>query len=259
MNALAAILVLFQQPSADFKFGPDHKVVSVPSGLQYAEMKAGSGRPLESGQLAICHYVLHLDTGEMIDTSRTPTRRPFRFVVGTQAVIKGWDEGLLGMRRGQSRRMRIPPELGYGEAGIESVIPPNATLWFDVELLGITITSMFLQDEKVTKSSSGLQFADVMEGKGTSAQDGKLVSLHYQLFNNGGKQLESSFSAGAPLVFKLGSTAVVKGFAEGIVGMKPGGIRKLKVPAQLAYGEQGNTLVKPGETIWFIVDMVSVK
>ena len=103
----------------------------------------GSGEAIKSGETAVVHYTGWLyepaapdHHGQQFDSSRTHGA-PFRFPVGGGRVIKGWDEGVVGMKVGGRRELVIPPEMGYGEEGAGGVIPPNATLIFDVELLGI--------------------------------------------------------------------------------------------------------------------------
>jgi FKBP-type peptidyl-prolyl cis-trans isomerase len=106
------------------------------SGLQYWEIVVGSGATAVAGNSVKVHYTGWLTTGEKFDSSRD-RGEPFSFPLGTGQVIKGWDEGVAGMRVGGKRQLRIPPELGYGARGAGAAIPPNATLIFDVELLEV--------------------------------------------------------------------------------------------------------------------------
>lgn len=114
-----------------------NKVVTTPSGLKYIELTEGTGAMPKNGQTVLVHYTGTLEDGEKFDSSRD-RNRPFSFKLGTGQVIKGWDEGLATMRVGGRRQLIIPPELGYGSRGAGGVIPPNATLIFDVELLRIS-------------------------------------------------------------------------------------------------------------------------
>lgn len=118
------------------KIMSDANVVTTPSGLKYAEMTEGTGATPKTGQKVVVHYTGTLEDGTKFDSSRD-RNRPFDFRLGVGQVIKGWDEGLSTMKVGGRRQLIIPPELGYGARGAGGVIPPNATLIFDVELLDV--------------------------------------------------------------------------------------------------------------------------
>ena len=106
------------------------------SGLEYEDIQEGTGASPATGQTAVVHYVGTLTNGQKFDSSRD-RNQPFEFPIGMGRVIKGWDEGVATMKVGGIRKLTIPPELGYGAKGAGGVIPPNATLVFEVELLGI--------------------------------------------------------------------------------------------------------------------------
>jgi peptidylprolyl isomerase len=115
----------------------DEKVVTTDSGLQYVELEQGTGDVSpQRGQRVTVHYTGTLEDGSKFDSSRD-RNQPFTFKFGIGQVIKGWDEALSTMKVGDRRKLIIPPELGYGARGAGGVIPPNATLIFDVELLDI--------------------------------------------------------------------------------------------------------------------------
>ena len=107
-----------------------------PSGLRYRDEQAGTGKEAASGKLVAVHYTGTLLDGTKFDSSRD-RGKPFEFPLGAGMVIRGWDEGVAGMKEGGRRTLVIPPELGYGARGAGNVIPPNSTLVFDVELLEV--------------------------------------------------------------------------------------------------------------------------
>jgi FKBP-type peptidyl-prolyl cis-trans isomerase FkpA len=110
--------------------------VTTPSGLKYEDQVEGKGDLAKAGQMVAVHYTGWLTDGKKFDSSKD-RGQPFSFVLGQGRVIKGWDEGVQGMKVGGKRKLTIPPALGYGPRGAGGVIPPDATLIFEVELLKI--------------------------------------------------------------------------------------------------------------------------
>ena len=106
------------------------------SGLEYWDIKVGTGAVAQSGQHVKVDYTGWLTNGKKFDSS-VGTGHPFDFMLGASQVIKGWDEGIVGMKVGGKRQLRIPPDLAYGKAGYSTVIPPNSTLIFDVRLVAV--------------------------------------------------------------------------------------------------------------------------
>jgi cyclophilin family peptidyl-prolyl cis-trans isomerase len=111
--------------------------VKTPSGLEYEDIVVGTGASPVQGSIVTVHYTGRLTNGNKFDSS-LDKNQPFQFVIGFGNVIKGWDEGVMSMKVGGKRRLTVPPELGYGARGVGSIIPPNSTLLFDVELIGVT-------------------------------------------------------------------------------------------------------------------------
>jgi FKBP-type peptidyl-prolyl cis-trans isomerase len=106
------------------------------SGLKYTDLQEGTGDEARAGKNVEVHYTGWLEDGTKFDSSKD-RNQPFRFSLGAGQVIRGWDEGVAGMKVGGRRKLTIPSDLGYGARGAGGVIPPNATLIFEVELLGV--------------------------------------------------------------------------------------------------------------------------
>jgi peptidylprolyl isomerase len=122
--------------SSDLTVENAQNIVTTPSGLKYIDLVEGTGETPQAGQTVVVHYTGTLEDGTKFDSSRD-RNSPFSFPLGLGRVIRGWDEGIITMKVGGQRQLIIPPELGYGTRGAGGVIPPNATLIFDVELLRI--------------------------------------------------------------------------------------------------------------------------
>lgn len=123
---------LLKQPAAQ---QPKGGTIATNSGLQYQDLLVGGGPVARYGQTVTVHYTGWLPDGTKFDSS-VDKGQPFQFVLGAQEVIRGWDEGVSTMRVGGRRRLIVPPHLGYGDRGAGGVIPPGATLIFEVQLLG---------------------------------------------------------------------------------------------------------------------------
>jgi FKBP-type peptidyl-prolyl cis-trans isomerase len=141
---LAGAAVALAIPVAGALFEPavaaEPKVIEMPDGLKYTDNKVGDGAAATPGNTVSVHYTGWLDKdgakGAKFDSS-VDRGQPFQFTLGAHQVIAGWDEGVAGMKVGGERTLIIPPELGYGAQGAGGVIPPNATLIFDVRLLKV--------------------------------------------------------------------------------------------------------------------------
>ena len=130
---LSAVLLAGGAASAQ---NQEKKVITTNSGLKYIDEQVGTGSEARSGQTVSVHYTGRLANGTKFDSS-LDRKQPFSFPLGAGRVIKGWDEGVAGMKVGGKRKLIIPSELGYGARGAGNVIPPNAELHFDVELLEV--------------------------------------------------------------------------------------------------------------------------
>ena len=231
--------------------------------------------------------------GAQFDSSRTRIA-PFSFIIGVGRVIKGWDQGLIGMHIKGKRTLIIPASLAYGEQPRPN-IQPNSNLMFDVELINIvprgdegqtgaastTISSqptapapapapvvpVFIDAKApLPATTMDLILIDTAVGSGKLAEAGMPVSVHYTgwLYDAkqpGGKgtKFDSSVDRNQPFVFPLGGKRVIRGWDEGVAGMKVGGKRTLIIPPQFGYGERGaGGVIPPNATLIFDVQLISV-
>ena len=134
--ALTGLAVLVGSATRAGDKKKEEKVIKTDSGLQYIDVKVGDGAVAKKGDTVEVHYTGTLKDGKKFDSSKD-RGQPFSFPLGAGRVIKGWDEGVAGMKVGGTRKLIIPSELGYGARGAGNVIPPNAELHFEVELLKI--------------------------------------------------------------------------------------------------------------------------
>lgn len=233
------------------------------SGLTYIELQPGSGDAPQPGQVVAVHYRGTLANGAVFDSSYE-RGEPIRFSLGQGMVIAGWDEGIALMREGGKARLIIPPHLAYGAQGAGGVIPPNATLTFEVELVDILpgppAAPTEVDDAQYTTAPSGLKYFDIVAGNGALATAGKTVAVNYTGWLVDGTMFDSSLSRGEPFLFPLGARRVIKGWDEGVAGMRVGGQRQLVIPPDLGYGQRGaGEVIPPGATLVFDVELLEVR
>jgi peptidylprolyl isomerase len=228
------------------------------SGLIYEDLVIGSGEAAQAGRSVQVHYTGWLTTGEKFDSS-VDRNEPFGFPLGAGHVIPGWDEGVQGMLVGGKRKLTIPSDLAYGDEGAGGVIPPNATLVFEVELLAIEPGLDMTMNNPIT-TASGLTYDDSVLGSGALAKAGQYVSVHYTGWLTTGEKFDSSKDRNEPFSFPLGGRRVIAGWDEGAAGMKVGGTRKLLIPAELGYGARGaGGVIPPNATLVFEVELIDVQ
>lgn len=204
---------------------PDAKPGKLTS-LKIEDKKVGNGSALANGDAAYVLYAGSLANGKEFDSNMT-AKYPFVVIVGTGGVIKGWDQGLLGMKKGGRRRLSVPAELGYGNVPSEK-IPANSDLFFEIELLDVVKSNEL---DVVDKE-------DLVVGTGPVAEKGDKVSIAYKAYS----PTEQTFEEQKEREVTLGPAGNIKlpGLDFGITGMKVGGKRKIRIPPAVAYGPGGD-------------------
>ena len=237
---------------------------TTPSGLKYTITELGKGQRVNSGDKVIAHYTGKLTDGKVFDSSKN-RGEPFRFTVGKGEVIKGWDEGFALLRVGDKAVLTIPSQLGYGEQGAGGVIPPNATLTFEVEVLGVEpARAQWPVKSDTLTTKSGLKYVVIEKTSNPNAAQampGKNVKLHYSGFFKNGKLFDSSVDRNYPIELELGSGQVIPGWEEAVGLMKAGDKIKAIIPPNLAYGKDGwgNGIIPPNATLIFDMELLEVK
>lgn len=233
------------------------------TGLKYSILKQGEGAAARAGDAVSVHYTGWLADGHReFDNSRTRDV-PFQFPLGDSAVIPGFEEGVTGMKVGEVRQLVIPPDLAYGEREVgNGLIPANSTLIFEIELLRVIevpASPSKVEDEKFVTSETGLKHAVLKPGEGRAASNGKTVAVHYTGWLENGTRFDSSIARGEPIRFRLGAGQVIRGWDEGLLGMKVGEKRQFRIPPALGYGAAGRPpVIPPNSTLIFDVELVDV-
>ncbi len=249
---------LFSDPK-----GEEMNYTKTDSGLEYVITENGRGELATAGNRVKVHYTGKLEDGTKFDSS-LDRDEPFTFELGAGMVIKGWDEGFSLLHVGDKAVLKIPSHLGYGERGAGGVIPPNATLIFEVELLeiipAVKVEKFDTKDKVSSKTESGLEYILVEEGSGIKAAAGNTVSVHYSGYLEDGTMFDSSVKRAQPFSFILGMGRVIPGWDEGVAMMKIGDKVQLIIPAKLGYGASGaGGVIPPNATLIFDVELLEVK
>ena len=233
------------------------------SGLEIITIKEGTGPKPNPGDIVQVHYVGTLENGTKFDSS-VDRGEPIGFPLGQGRVIKGWDEGIALINQGGKAKLIIPPELGYGAQGAGGVIPPNAKLIFEVELVsiqeGAPASPKVVPAADYIETDSGLKYFDFATGEGKNPEKGQTVSLHYTGWLTDGTKFDSSLDRGEPFSFALGTGQVIQGWDEGVASMQVGTKRQLVIPADLGYGSRGaGGVIPPDATLIFEVELLSIR
>jgi len=193
------------------------------SGTHFSQLKmedtvVGKGDPVEVGDEVWVRYTGKLTSGKVFDTNQKPDKEAFHVDVGSGQVIKGWDQGLLGMKAGGHRKLSIPSELAYGSQD-KPPIPPNSDLIFE-----ITLSELLKKGDKQTINATNVE-----AGTGREVKKGDTVTIDY-VASKGTEEFETKSN----VTFKIGASEMqIPGFDDAVIGMKVGGVRELKIPPSL--------------------------
>ena len=253
-------LVSIERPEPPMKISESDYVLS-DSGLKLYDIVEGEGDAAVNGDRVMMDFSIWRDDGVIVGRS-ADSGGPMNFTIGSGELFEGWDEGTIGMKVGGKRQIVIPPELAFGADGAGPAIPPGTVLIVEMELLEIPETpeATDVDAADYTTTDSGLQYYDLVVGDGAEAKSGQAITVHYTGWLEDGTVFDSSVERGQPFPFTLGVGQVIPGWDEGVEGMKIGGKRQLRVPADLAYGEQGAPgTIPPNATLIFEVELLTVE
>jgi len=221
--------------------GEEDKFTKTASGLKYLDLTEGTGDEVKSGDWVKVHYTGTLRRDGTEFDSIIKRGEPAVFKVGVGKLIKGWDEGIPGMKVGGKRKLIVPAALAYGQHA-RPKIPANSELVFEVEVLG----------------TYKVKITDLVEGKGPPVGNNDTVSVHYTGRLASNKVQFDSSRGKRPLEVTIGRGEVIPGWEDGLVGMRVGGKRKLEIPAELGYGAKGFPPdIPPDADLEFEVELVS--
>ena len=219
-------------------------------GLSYVDSALGQGELVEANDFVQIHFTGWLFSDEKKTTQFDSSRErgePLNIPLGRSWVIPGVERGLVGMAVGGKRTLKIAPELGFGAEGNPPLIPPSATLVFDVEVLALPKVITTITEE----------------GAGPAAQLGDRLSAHYTgwLWKKGAKgaRFDSSHQRNRPYQFTLGANQVIQGWEYGFEGMKVGTRATLIIPPEMGYGDQDKPGIPANSTLCFEVELVSIE
>ena len=232
--------------------GPEtQQEVTLMEGLTIKDVVVGEGREVAKGDVVTVHYtgwclVDGVKAPEPFDSS-VAREEPISFAIGVGRLIRGWDEGIPGMRVGGKRELTISADMGYGAVDRPN-IPANSTLFFEVECIDVPAVEM----------------TDVAVADDAVAETGDNVKVHYTgwLYEDGekkGEPFDSSQNRNQPFEFQLGAGMVIPGWDQGVEGMQVGGKRALIIPPELGYGPRGaGGVIPPNATLYFDVELLEV-
>lgn len=229
---------------------------TTPEGLTILTYQEGSGAVANPGDTVITHYTGYTADGNKFDSSRD-RGTTFDFPVGQGQVIQGWDIGFGILQPGERAVLVIPPEIGYGAQGAGEDIPPNATLYFDVELVDVARPRqpMEVSDDDFQAIREGVRYAVLQAGSGDAIADGQIALIDFALWDAATFELYGDSSAtGQPLGFELGGELMFAALQDSVRGMQVGEQRQIFIVSQ----ELTEAGLPPGTDVIFEVELVEI-
>ncbi|MDO8361796.1 MAG: FKBP-type peptidyl-prolyl cis-trans isomerase [Actinomycetota bacterium] len=237
----------------------------LPTTLVVTDLLPGSGPAAETGDTVVVHYVgVRSADGQEFDNSYD-AGQPFPVTLGTQSVIAGWEEGLVGAQAGGRRQLDIPADLAYGDEPRGDIIQPGDALTFVIDVVAVVPVTDVAQEpaieNAVAPNSETLLSTELVTGTGPAVADGDTVAIVLVAYRvDSGEKVNSNWGQDA-LTYVVGEqTDVYPGLVEAVRGMQVGGRRQVQVPFPLIFDGQGNADfgVPPGVDVILVVDLLAV-
>lgn len=232
------------------------------NGLTIRIIKEGlaDAQPVPEDAVATLHTMGVLEDGSKFDSTfdqGSPALVPL-----DQVTIEGWKLGIIGMKPGEVRQVVVPPSLAFGEEGQLPVIPPNATLTFEIELIEWRPPRAFSTEfvGEPVELEAGITYREVKIGDGEPAAEGQMAFIHYLAQLPDGTLVANTFDADNMQVLPLDNQEPLPGLRRAVVGMKPGGVRRVELSAEHAFGPEGNPPLIPADSpIYFEIELIGAQ
>lgn len=214
--------------------------------LEKTDIKVGKGPSAESGDFVLVKYEGRFKNGERFDNSGPGG---FAVTIDESPVIEGWHKGLVGMKEGGVREIGVPWSMAYGEMG-QGQIPPKTDLYFEITLLGLVKKG---QEMVIVPT-------EVKAGSGRPVGEGDAVTIHATTHLVDGTPVFDTRTNNQPQTFTIGEGKAYAHVEEGVKGMRPGGVRKLRVPPEAAFGKVGQGMtIPPNAILLYEIELISAK
>ncbi len=236
------------------------------SGIKYAVITEGEGPTPQEGEVVEIHFTAWVEEDlSMFGDSHGGL--PLQFILGREEILAGWDEAVMLMQQGETAQFILPPELAFGEEGVPGMVPPNANIIFELDLVSISPAPPTptpappptdIDEDDFRDTKNGVKIATIEEGDGEAPQLGDTVSVHYRLWLEDGTQVDNSYDRGQPYPFVIGAGQTIPGWEEGVLNMVEGETAQIIVPPELGYGDAANGPIPANSTLIFEITIVEI-